>query len=62
MKLPRTPAGREHLRNCVRDAGGWAFPDGSNAADFDWDEAIIEAERDYEAYERWCDEQRGDRP
>ena len=44
LKLPRTAKGRAHLRQCVRLAGGWDFPDSTNAADFDWDTAAIEAE------------------
>ncbi len=56
LKLPRTAKGRAFLRDCVRSAGGWDFPDGSNAADFDWDIGIIEADRMYEEYEQWCKE------
>ena len=53
LRLPITKAGREHLRDCVRLAGGWRFPDGSNAADYDWDQAVIEAANDIQAYEQW---------
>ena len=61
LKLPRTTKGRAHLRRCVLLARGWDFPDGSNVADFDWDSAIIEAEREAEEYMRWCREKEGGR-
>ena len=57
LKIPQTEAGKAHLRLCVKVCRGWEFPDGTNAADFDWDKAAIEAERDNEAYERWLIEQ-----
>jgi hypothetical protein len=64
LRLPRTVAGCEHLRECVRLAGGWSFPDGSNAADYDWDQAVIEADKDIEAYEQWkrtCEQEEAER-
>ena len=60
LKLPRTKDGRDFLRYCIHVAGGWDFPDGSSAADFDWDAAIIEAEIEAEKYERWCIANDGD--
>lgn len=55
LVLPRTEKGKENLVQCVRDAGGWDFPDGSNAADYDWDKAVAKAERDAEECLRWCE-------
>ena len=57
LKLPQTPAGKTHLRLCVKMAGGWKFPDGTNAADFDWDAAAVEVERDTAAYDCWLADQ-----
>ena len=59
LKLPRTAKGRAHLRQCVRLAGGWDFPDSTNAADLDWDTGAIEAERQNEEYTRWCKANKG---
>ncbi len=55
LVLPRTKKGKESLVECVRLAGGWDFPDGSNAADYDWDKAAVQVERDAEEYLRWCE-------
>ena len=57
LKLPQTEAGKALLRLCVKVSRGWDFPDDTNAADFDWDDAAVEAERDNEAYEQWLAEQ-----
>lgn len=52
LRLPVTEKGRRLLGLCVRLAQGWAFPDGTNAADRDWDVAAIEAEEEIEEMER----------
>lgn len=59
LSLPSTPKGREHLRACVSLARGWEFPDGSNAADYDWDVAAIEADEFADSYLRWSEAQGG---
>jgi len=59
LSLPSTPRGREYLRECVRQAGGWEFPDGSNAANRDWDRAVIEDEEFAESYLRWSEAREG---
>ena len=61
LRLPVTERGRRLLRHCVRLAGGWLFPDGNSAADYDWDEAADRAERDNADYERWLAEREGAR-
>ena len=56
LTLPRTQRGKALLRLCVRLCRGWDLHDGSNAADTDWDQAAIDAERDNAAYDRWLAE------
>ena len=56
LTLPRTQRGKVLLLLCVRLSRGWDFPDGSNAADTDWDQAAIDADRDNAAYDRWLAE------
>ena len=53
LRLPQTPEARKFLALCVRLAGGWEFPDGSNAADFDWDRAYAYA---YSEESKMCSE------
>ena len=60
--LPRTQAGRDLLRLVLPDARSpdredGELPDGSSIYGMDFDKAAIWAEREAEAYERWCREQ-----
>jgi hypothetical protein len=63
LRLPRTPAGRQLLRESILDRrGSWDFPDGSCAEEVDWDELAIsiaemlreldELDRQADAYEK----------
>jgi hypothetical protein len=43
LKLPRTAAGRQLLRESVLERrGGWDFPDGSTAENTNWDDLAID--------------------
>ena len=46
LKLPRTPAGRQLLRESILERrGAWDFPDGSTAENTDWDDLAIDIAR-----------------
>ena len=58
LRLPQTEAGKALLRLCVKVSHhGWDFPDGTNAADHEWDALAIEVEHTNAAYDRWLVEQ-----
>ncbi len=65
--LPRTDAGRALLRDVLPaardpDRADGELPDGSSIYGCDFDAAAEEGERDFAAFERWCQERdRGDR-
>lgn len=42
LKLPATTAGQKLAVELIRLAGGWDFPDGTNASDYDFDRLAIE--------------------
>ncbi len=61
IRLPLTPDGRALLRTCINLARGWSLPDGTNAADVNWDQAVVEADRVNEDFERWRSSRHGGR-
>lgn len=42
LRLPSTPAGRDLIRELIRVAGGWDFPDDTRADDYDFDLLAVE--------------------
>jgi hypothetical protein len=45
IRLPKTPAGRELLREAAVMIGGWGKPGGAVLEDFDWDASAAEDKR-----------------
>jgi hypothetical protein len=59
LHLPQTRAGRDLVRQAMRDSGGkWDYPDGSGADHIDWDQLAVEVERDLAELDKLVAEQR----